>query len=90
MLGRSVAALPGPFDLIVSNPPIHAGSAQSLHTVEDLVREAPGVLAPGGRLLLVAQRRLPIQRILERTYPLIDTVADRESFRVWEANERRR
>lgn len=90
VLGRSVATLPGPFDLIVSNPPIHAGSAQSLHTVEDLVREAPGVLAPGGRLLLVAQRRLPIPRILERTFPLMDTVADRESFRVWEASGRRR
>ena len=85
VLGRGVTAVPGPFDLIVSNPPIHAGSAQSLHTVEELVREAPAVLAPAGRLLLVAQRRLPIARILNRTFPLINTIADRESFRVWEA-----
>ncbi len=89
VLGRRVAALPGPFDLIVSNPPIHAGSAQNLHTVEELVREAPGVLAPGGRLMVVAQRRLPVPRILERTFPLMNTIADRESFRVWEAGRRR-
>ena len=90
VLGRSCSTLPGPFDLIVSNPPIHAGSAQSLHTVEELVREAPGVLAPGGRLMLVAQRRLPVSRILERTFPFTNTIADRESFRVWEAGGRRR
>ena len=89
VLGRSIAALPGPFDLIVSNPPIHAGSAQSLHTVEELVRDAPAVLARGGRLLLVAQRRLPVARILEKTFPHINTIDDRESFRVWEAGGRR-
>lgn len=90
VLGRGVAAVPGPFDLIVSNPPIHAGSAQSLATVEQLVHEAATVLAPGGRLLLVAQRRLPVPRILERTYPLMNTIADRDSFRVWEAGRRTR
>ncbi len=90
VLGRGVATVPGPFDLIVSNPPIHAGSAQSLATVEKLVHEAATVLAPGGRLLIVAQRRLPIPRILERTYPLMNTIADRDSFRVWEAGRRTR
>ena len=89
LLGRSVATLPGPVDLIVSNPPIHAGSAQNLHTVEELVREAPLALDPGGRLVLVAQRRLPVVRILEGTFPHINTIADRESFRVWEAGRRR-
>ena len=89
LLGRSVATLPGPVDLIVSNPPIHAGSAQNLHTVEELAREAPLALDPGGRLVLVAQRRLPIVRILEGTFPQISTIADRESFRVWEAGRRR-
>ncbi|MYG80753.1 MAG: methyltransferase, partial [Gemmatimonadetes bacterium] len=89
LLGRSVATLPGPVDLIVSNPPIHAGSAQNLHTVEELAREAPLALDPGGRLVLVAQRRLPVLRILEGTFPQINTIADRESFRVWEAGRRR-
>ncbi len=88
VLGRSVAALPGPFDLIVSNPPIHAGSAQSLHTVEELVREAPAVLSADGRLMLVAQRRLPVARILAQSFPHVNTVADRDSFRVWEARPR--
>ena len=90
VLGAGVATLPGRFDLIVSNPPIHAGSAQSLNTVERFVREAPTVLAPRGRLLLVAQRRLPVPRILARTFRRSGAIADRDSFRVWEAGPGRR
>ena len=90
VLGRGVGEVPGPFDLIVSNPPIHSGRAQSLYTLETLVREAPGVLAPRGRLMLVTQRRLPVSRILEPTFRSVDAIADRESFRVWEAGGRRR
>lgn len=90
VLGRSAAALPGPFDLIVSNPPIHAGKAQSLHTIKVLVREAPGVLAPGGRLILVTQRRFPIARILGQSFRDVGTTADSGPFRVWTASGARR
>ena len=85
VLGRSVAALPGPFDLIVSNPPIHAGSVQSLNTVETLAREAPTVLSPTGQLLMVTQRRLPVERALGQSFRKVRTVADRGPFRVWSA-----
>lgn len=89
VLGRSVATAPGPFDLIVSNPPIHLGRAQSLHTVEALAREAPGVLAPGGRLMLVTQRRFPIPRILGGSFRDVSTTADSGPFRVWTAGSAR-
>ena len=88
VLGRRVADLPGAFDLIVSNPPIHSGGAQSLRTVEEFVREARGALSRGGRLMVVAQRRLPVGRILGRALPRVDAVADRPPFRVWEAGRR--
>ncbi len=83
MLGRDLAAVSGPFDLIVSNPPIHAGKPQSLRTVEALIREAPRVLAPGGKLALVAQRRLPVDQLLGHSFKHVRTVADRGPFRVW-------
>ena len=83
VLGRDLAAVSGPFDLIVSNPPIHAGKPQSLRTVEALVREAPHVLAPWGELAVVAQRRLPVDRLLGRSFNRVRTVADRGPFRVW-------
>ena len=81
--GRDLSAVSGPFDLIVSNPPIHGGKAQSLRTVEALIRDAPGVLTKGGTLLLVAQRRLPVGKLLERSLGRIRTVADQGPFRVW-------
>ena len=83
--GHGRATLAGPYDLIVSNPPIHAGSAQSLRTVEGLVRGAPTALAKGGTLLLVAQRRLPVPRLLERAFRDVRTAGDQGQFRVWRA-----
>ena len=85
VLGRGVTAVTGPFDLIVSNPPIHAGRTRSLGTVEAMARDAPGVLKPGGQLVLVGQRRLPVGRLLERTFGHVRTVGDSRLFRVWTA-----
>ena len=81
--GRATAA--GPYDLIVSNPPIHAAGAQSLRTVEGLVRGASATLTKGGSLLLVAQRRLPVPRLLEQAFRDVRTAADEGQFRVWHA-----
>ena len=83
--GDGIGAVEGPFDLIASNPPIHAGRTRSLATVEALARDARGVLAPGGMVMLVAQRRLPVARILEARVGGVRTVGDRGPFRVWQA-----
>ena len=85
VLGRDLSAVTGPFDLIVSNPPIHAGKAQSLRTVEALVRGAPRVLARRGELVVVAQRRLPVGGRLDRRFERVSAIADRGPFRVWRA-----
>lgn len=86
VLGSGLGHVEGRFDLIVSNPPLHAGSAQSLTTVEALIRKAPGALAPGGAMVLVAQRRLPIPRLLGTSFHSVRTVADRGPHRVWAAD----
>ena len=86
VLGSGLRHVEGRFDLIVSNPPIHAGSAQSLATVEALIREAPGALAPRGSMMLVTQRRLPIPRMLAECFRDVRTVADRGPHRVWAAD----
>lgn len=89
VLGAGLGHVQGRFDLIVSNPPIHAGSAQSLATVETLIREAPATLEPGGSMMLVAQRRLPVPRLLGASFRDVRTVADRGPHRVWAATARR-
>jgi len=88
--GSDLSAVPGPFHLIVTNPPIHVGKAQSLRTVEALAQAAPAALARGGRLLLVAQRRLPLARVLEDSFRDVRAVADKGQFRVWRAISARR
>lgn len=85
VLGRDLEAVSGPFDLIVSNPPVHAGRPQSLRTVEAFIREAPRVLARKGELIMVAQRRMPVGDLLVRSFSRVRTLADRGPFRVWTA-----
>ena len=87
VLGDGIPAVTGAFDLIVSNPPIHAGRAWSLRTVEALARDAPGVLKPGGGLALVAQRRLPVAHHLERGFGDVRAAGDGGPFRVWTARD---
>ena len=88
--GSGLSAVAGPFDLIVTNPPIHVGNAQSLHAVEALAQGAPAALASGGTLLLVAQRRLPLARVLKESFRDVRAVADKGQFRVWRAAAGRR
>ncbi len=88
--GQNLAPVTGLFDLIVSNPPVHAGSNESTAVLAELGRGAPAALAGGGRLLLVTQRRLPAQRLLSRHFREVETEADRGPFRVWSASGRRR
>lgn len=51
------------FDLIVSNPPVHAGAADDFSVLTRLLTEAPGRLRRGGSLWLVAQAQVPVGRL---------------------------
>lgn len=77
------------YDLIVSNPPIHTGVREDHRTLERLITEAPPHLLPGGRLVLVVQRRIPLDRLLTTSFETIDTLADDGRFRVWSASSPR-
>lgn len=75
------------FDLVVTNPPYHTGKAHTLDVVEALVRDAPGHLRAGGRLVAVVQKRLPLGDLLEARFRSVRSVADDRLYRVWEAKE---
>lgn len=49
------------FDLIVCNPPCHAGKANDYTVAQMMFRQAVAALADGGRLLVVANRQLPYE-----------------------------
>ena len=88
-LALEVATLdevPGPYDLIVSNPPIHEGKAETLRIFRQLAAAAGRLLAPGGRLVAVIQRRLAVEAILGKAFRRVQVLADEGPFRLWQAH----
>lgn len=53
------------FDGIVSNPPIHSGKDEDFRVLRSLIQRAPEYLHPGGRLILVVQRQVPVMRLFK-------------------------
>lgn len=54
------------FDLVVCNPPCHAGKTNDYTVAQVMFRQAVAVLTTGGRLLVVANRQLPYEDHLEK------------------------
>jgi len=75
----------GTFDLIVSNPPFHAGVRTQLSVTERMIRESGRFLVPGGRLVLVANAFLPYPNVLRETFSEVRVLAENPSYRVLEA-----
>ena len=71
------------YDLIVSNPPYHAGKAQTGRMVERLLRGAPDHLEAGGSLLLVTQRRFPLAALMKSIFETVKILLDVGPHRVW-------
>jgi 16S rRNA (guanine1207-N2)-methyltransferase len=85
-LGSGLAAAEGgPYDLIVSNPPFHEGKSEDLEVIHELITDAPDYLTKKGSLLMVVQRRLPLQRPLEAAFTRAEIVTEDATYRVWQA-----
>lgn len=69
------------FDLILSNPPCHAGAAHDLTIARAMFRSAAAALAPGGRLLVVANRQLPYEAELAASGPT-EVLAQQGGFKL--------
>ncbi len=85
--GDGLGALPAElrFDRIVSNPPIHTGRDQHYEIVRALCRDAAQRLRSGGDLWIVAQRTVPVGRML-CGFGVAEEVAGTASFTVWRAH----
>lgn len=70
------------YDLIVSNPPVHDGIAESRRVLDRLIAEAPGHLEPQGRLLVVVPRRVPVLAALAASFARACIVGDDGRFTV--------
>jgi 16S rRNA (guanine1207-N2)-methyltransferase len=75
------------YDAIFSNPPFHRGKGEDPGMILRFIQEAPDLLNPRGALVLVAQRRLPIQRSLQERFGGVRVLAEDSTFRVWEGRK---
>jgi 16S rRNA (guanine1207-N2)-methyltransferase len=77
--------LPARYDVIVSNPPFHAGRADLPELGRAFILAAAAALRPGGRFWLVANRHLAYEATLAQHFAQVRTVAMRDGFKVIEA-----
>lgn len=81
--------LPARYDAIVSNPPFHAqGRADRPDIGRAFIAAAADALDHGGRLLLVANRHLPYEAVLDARFAEVRTVAQAQGFKVIAATKR--
>lgn len=87
VLGSDIAAavLDERFDLVVTNPPFHVGKATDIEVPIQFIADAFAVLAPGGRLNVVANRTLPYEGAIKYLFKNITTVHDGRRFKVLSA-----
>jgi 16S rRNA (guanine1207-N2)-methyltransferase len=85
-LGLAEEVPAGGCDLVVSNPPFHAGREVSRAQSERFVRAAHRALRPGGRLLLVANRALGYPTLLTAHFPRVEVRAANRGYQVFEAH----
>lgn len=70
------------FDVVVTNPPFHAGKVTDLDLPQAFIDDSWRALVPGGRLYLVANRTLPYERLIHRRFGDVRTVHDGRRFKV--------
>lgn len=74
---------PGPYDVIVSNPPFHAGVRTTTGVAERLIAEAPAHLSRAGELWIVANRFLDYGTSLRAAFTHVHIEREDNHFRVW-------
>ena len=83
-LAEGLAPIPGPLDIIVSNPPFHQGQRTDRSVVTELITTARKKLRRGGKLIVVANRFLPYKADMEQQIGPTRILADSPQFWVLE------
>lgn len=70
------------YDMIISNPPIHAGVRTENRMSMRLLESVQEHIKPGGRLILVANRHLPYEGWLSQNFQQLVELAENSHFKV--------
>lgn len=76
--------LPADMEWVVCNPPFHSGQARDVGSGEAIISRACQSLKPGGRLYLVANRKLPYERTLATQLKEFRVLVEDDGFKVFE------
>ncbi len=74
------------FDGIVMNPPFHVGRASDPSLGRSFIQAAARLLAPDGKLWMVANRHLPYETTLSESFRNVDTIGGNGAFKIIHAN----
>jgi 16S rRNA (guanine1207-N2)-methyltransferase len=85
ILATALAEAPDGYHAILSNPPLHRGSAEDHRLLHELIAQAPSHLTPDGILEIVVQRRLDVGALLAQGFAHVAVAAQSPRFRVWRA-----
>jgi 16S rRNA (guanine1207-N2)-methyltransferase len=70
------------FDVVVTNPPFHAGRETDLSLPLRFIRDAAQLLEGSGRLYLVANRTRPYEAVIREHFGTMTTLSDGPRFKV--------
>jgi 16S rRNA (guanine1207-N2)-methyltransferase len=73
------------YDAVVMNPPFHKGRAADPDIGVGMIRAAAKALRPGGRLMMVANRQLPYEAVLNTAFSSWSEIARDGGFKVLSA-----
>ncbi|MEO1700710.1 MAG: methyltransferase [Pseudomonadota bacterium] len=76
---------PSRFDTIIMNPPFHTEQETNVNLGVTFIERAARSAKPGGQLLMVANRHLPYENVLERCFRRWSTLQSNNRFKVFAA-----
>jgi 16S rRNA (guanine1207-N2)-methyltransferase len=80
--GSSVLNGCEPFDVVIANPPFHQGREVDYQIGHQFIQDSRGVLRPGGRLYLVANRFIGYEGLIRQAYGSVATAYAGSSYKV--------
>ena len=82
---RSPGAVPTGLDFVLMNPPFHEAGAQARALGAAFIAAAARALAPGGRLVMVANIALPYEAVLAAHFATVAPAARARGYKLIEA-----
>jgi 16S rRNA (guanine1207-N2)-methyltransferase len=82
---REIPAQMPSVDLIISNPPVHAGKADDYSIVQNLIHDAPRHLHATGQLAMVVHPHAPVEDLLKHAFKRVERAGRSKGYCVWHA-----